>query len=52
MNQNNNLSNQFPQEDDDPEGHYKDFHVRKGNRKSSHDRQEKKQLRKFSKYDN
>jgi|688.fasta_scaffold1871785_1 hypothetical protein len=51
MNQNNNLSKQFLQEEDDLEGHYKDLHIHKENRKSSNDRKEKKKIKKFSKYD-
>jgi len=43
------LGDQFSE--DDGEEKYEDYHVRKGNRKASHDRQEKKQLRKFAKYE-
>ncbi len=49
MDSNKNLSNQFLEEHDEDE--YTDLHFRKGNRKASNDRKEKKKIRKFAKYD-
>jgi CRISPR/Cas system CSM-associated protein Csm4 (group 5 of RAMP superfamily) len=45
---NNNLSSQFPDEEEEL---YEDYHIHKENRKSSNDRKEKKKIKKFSKYD-
>lgn len=44
------LSSQFDDEYGE-DGHYEDLHFRKSNRKDSHDRKEKKKIKKFSKYD-
>ena len=49
MDSKKNLGNQFLEENGEDE--YTDLHFRKGNRKSSNDRKEKKKIRKFAKND-